>query len=264
MDYWDIKIKQDIVSASELVDLGVPLQSLQFTTLRGAPVVLPEVQPNGSLANATTPIGLIVAQEFPYVNATQSEVNGVDLDLSYRLGIGAFGRLSTSLNYSHMFHYYLTAPTGATYDLAGTHGPSGVSGDTGNPKDRAVLSESWDRGPWDATVTVNYVGPFNLTDPSIGLDTCGESIQNSGKWVNTYAGPASFCQVDRFVDTDFYLQYDVDRAHRLCTAPSSTCLTSHRRWTCRPTAVPATTPAAFFRPGCHRIRSFSIGFSYTL
>jgi iron complex outermembrane recepter protein len=208
-DYWDVKIKQDIVSASELVDLGVPLQSLQFTTLRGAPVPLPEVQPNGSLANATTPIGLIVAQEFPYVNATQSEVNGVDLDLSYRQGIGAFGKLSTSLNYSHMLHYYLTAPTGVTFDLAGTHGPSGVSGDTGNPKDRAVLSESWDRGPWDASLSINYVGAFNLTDPSVGLYTCGDSIQNSGKWVNDYAGPASFCQVNRFVDTDLYVEYTV-------------------------------------------------------
>lgn len=207
LDYWKIRIRQDIVSASELVNLGVPLQSLQFTTLRGAPVILPQVQANGSLAPALTPVGLIAAQEFPYVNATQTEVNGLDVDLSYHFGLGAFGRLSTSLNYSHMFHYYLTAPGAVTTDLAGTHGPSGVSGDTGNPKDRAVLSESWDRRGWDVTATLNYISSFDLTDPSIGINTCGESIQNSGKWINTYAGPASFCEVERFIDADLYLQY---------------------------------------------------------
>jgi iron complex outermembrane receptor protein len=155
LDYWDIKVKQDIVSASELVNLGVPLQSLQFQIVRGAPVKLPQVQPDGSLVNETTPVGLILAQLFPYVNATQTEVNGIDLDLESHVDIGKAGRLTATLNYSHMFHYYLTAPTGVTSDLAGTHGPTGVSGDTGNPQDRAVLTLGWDRGPWDVSTTIN-------------------------------------------------------------------------------------------------------------
>src|ERR1700733_6136585 len=171
VDYWDIKIKQDIVSASELVDLGVPLESLQFNIVRGRPVPLQQVQPNGSLANALTPVGLILAQDFPYVNATQTEVNGVDVDLDSHVELGVIGKLSASLNYTRMLHYYLTAPGGFTTDLAGTHGPTGVSGDTGNPKDRAVLSLSWDRGPWDVTTTINYTGAFNLTDPSIGIES---------------------------------------------------------------------------------------------
>ena len=36
---------------------------------------------------------------------------------------------------------------GSTFDLAGTHGPSGVSGDTGNPKDRINARLSWTKGP---------------------------------------------------------------------------------------------------------------------
>jgi iron complex outermembrane recepter protein len=209
LDYWDIRIKQDVVSASELVDLGVPAQSLQYQIVRGPSVVLPQVQPNGSLANEPTPVGLILFQTFPYVNATQTEVNGIDLDLESHLDIGAAGRLSATLNYSHMLHYYLTAPGGVTTDLAGTHGPTGVSGDTGNPKDRAVVTLGWDRGPWDVTATVNYIGSFSLTDPSIGIDDCSDSILNSGKWVNPYNGPVSFCQVNRFVDFDLYAEYTV-------------------------------------------------------
>lgn len=207
VDYWDIKIKQDIVSASELVNLGVPFQSLQFNIVRGPPVLLQQVQANGTLATAQTPVGLILAQEFPYVNATQTEVNGIDIDLDAHVGLGIVGKLSASLNYSHLFHYNLTAPGGVTTDLAGTHGPTGVSGDTGNPQDRAVLSLSWDRGPWEATATVNYVGAFNLTDPSIGIDTCSESVINSGKWVNPYSGPAAYCEVSHFTDVNLYAEY---------------------------------------------------------
>lgn len=207
VDYWDIKIKQDIVSASELVDLGVPLQSLQFNIVRGPPVPLQQVQANGSLATALTPVGLILAQEFPYVNATQTEVNGVDVDLDSHVELGVIGKLSASLNYTRMLHYYLTAPGGFTTDLAGTHGPTGVSGDTGNPKDRAVLSLSWDRGPWDVTTTINYTGAFNLTDPSIGIESCSDSVLNSGKWVNPYSGPPSFCEVHHFIDVNLYAEY---------------------------------------------------------
>jgi iron complex outermembrane recepter protein len=207
LDYWDIKVKQDIVSASELVDLGVPAQSLQFQTVRGPQVIAPEVQPNGTLANALTPVGLILYQLFPYVNATQTEVNGIDVDFENHLDFGNVGKVTITLNYSHMFHYYLTAPTGVTSDLAGTHGPTGVSGDTGNPQDRAVLNLDWERGPWDVSASVNYVGAFSLTDPSIQIYTCSDSILNSGKWINPYNGPSSFCKVDRFTDVNLYGEY---------------------------------------------------------
>lgn len=220
VDYWDIKVKQDVVSASELVNLGVPAQSLQFQTVRGPQVMLPVVTPAcqnnlSTCPSALTPVGLIAYQLFPYVNATQTEVNGIDLDLESHIDIGRWGRLTATLNYSHMFHYYLSAPTGVTSDLAGTHGPTGVSGDTGNPQDRAVFNLTWDHGPWSVSGTVNYIGAFDLTDPSIQIYTCSDSILNSGKWVNPYAGPQSFCKVDRFVDVDLYGEYSFNEHLRV-------------------------------------------------
>jgi iron complex outermembrane receptor protein len=218
LDYWDIKIKEDIISASEAVDLGLSSQSALFPIVRGQPVTLQQVTSvnpvTGTYTTApgVTPVGLIIYQAFPYLNATQTQVNGIDVDLASHFDIGAAGKLTASLNYSHMLHYYLTSPLGITTDLAGTHGPTGVSGDTGSPKDRAVFSLEWERGSWDVTGTVNYVGAFNLTDPSIGLDDCGSSIVNAGKWSATtgYTGPVSFCQVDRFVDVDLYSEYHVN------------------------------------------------------
>ena len=219
IDYWDIKVNRDIITASEAVNLGVSSQSALFPIVRGPSVVLAQVSSVNPLtgayttAPAATPVGLIVYQAFPYLNDTQTQVNGLDLDLASHVDIGAAGFLSVSLNYSHMFHYYLSSPLGVTTDLAGTHGPIGVSGDTGNPKDRAVLTLGWEYGPWNVTGTVNYTGAFNLTDPSIGLYTCGESIVESGKWspLTGYTGPASFCQVERFVDVNLYTEYSVSK-----------------------------------------------------
>jgi iron complex outermembrane recepter protein len=214
VDYWDVKVKQDIVSASELVSLGVPEQSLQFQTVRGPQVVQPVVTAacvNNLSACPTelTPIGLIAYQVFPYVNATKTEVKGLDIGLESHVDVGPIGRLSATLNYTHTFHYYLEAPTGMTWDLAGTHGPTGVSGDTGNPKDRAVLTVGWDRGAWSTTATVNYISSFSLTDPSVGLNTCGESIISEDRWIGTYTGPSSFCGVNHFTDVDLYGEYAV-------------------------------------------------------
>jgi len=219
IDYWNIKVKRDIIPAYEAVNLGVSSQSALFPIVRGPSVVLAQVTSVNPVtgayttAPASTPVGLIDYQTFPYLNDTETQVNGLDVDLVSHVDIGASGHLSASLNYSHMFHYYLSTPLGVTTDLAGTHGPIGVSGDTGNPKDRAVLTLRWERGPWNLTGTVNYTGAFNLTDPSIGLDTCGESIVEQGWWSSStgYTGPASFCKVDRFVDVDLYSEYSFSK-----------------------------------------------------
>jgi iron complex outermembrane recepter protein len=220
IDYWDIKVQRDIIPAYEAVNLGVLSQSALFPIVRGPSVVLAQVTSVNPVTGAyttiaaSTPVGLIVAQAFPYLNGSQTQVNGLDLDLASHVDIGAAGVLSASLNYSHMFHYYLSSPLGVTTDLAGTHGPSGVSGDTGSPKDRAVLTLGWERGPWNVTGTVNYTGAFNLTDPSIGLNTCGESIVvETVKWspLTGYTGPAPFCTVDRFVDVNLYTEYSFSR-----------------------------------------------------
>ena len=62
---------------------------------------------------------------------------------------------------------------------------------------------------------VNNIGAFELTDPSIQIYTCSDSILNSGKWVNPYAGPESFCKVDRFVDVDLYGEYSFNEHLRV-------------------------------------------------
>jgi len=75
---------------------------------------------------------------------------------------------------------YILAVQGTTFQLAGTHGPSGVSGDTGNPKDRGTPAVTWEKAGATLTLSENYTGPFSITDPSAGLTTCEIALSSSG------------------------------------------------------------------------------------
>ncbi|HXQ64469.1 MAG TPA: TonB-dependent receptor, partial [Steroidobacteraceae bacterium] len=157
---------------------------------------------------------LLLYQPYPYVNASQDKTSGVDVDMKARLWDTAeAGRLTAELNYTHVIQFDLLA-YGVTYDLAGTHGPSGVSGDTGNPKDRASLSLTWDRGPASVTGTLNYIGSFSITDPSAtNQGTCAGALVSNltleyfVKFVSSANVPTQYCTVASFTDVDLYGRY---------------------------------------------------------
>jgi iron complex outermembrane recepter protein len=223
-DYWDIKVNQDIQSGFNVSALcasspNVPTcQNLVFPIVRTPPVTLPFCTSTGNCTTQElTPIGPVLALEFPYLNLSQTHVNGLDMDLASHFDIGSAGRLTASLNYSHTFHY-IFGIAGNSVDLAGTHGPQVISGDTGNPKDRATASLAWDLGPWNVTASVNYVGTYNLTDPTSGFPTCQIAIQSGGvlgpqltRFPGTFPAAAApllnYCDVKSFTDVNLYAQY---------------------------------------------------------
>jgi iron complex outermembrane receptor protein len=151
-----------------------------------------------------------------YENAGKILIEGLDVDLLTHFDIGNFGKITTQLNYSHIFEYNASSCYDgqcATVYLAGTHGPSGISGDTGNPQDRAVLTVSWDRGPIDITATVNYVGHYSLNDPSVGETTCADAVADYGgiKFGVTGVYPTQYCTVHHFTDVNLYGSYMINR-----------------------------------------------------
>ena len=146
---------------------------------------------------------------------SETQTEGIDVDFQSHFDLGDFGRLSAELNYTHVIEYNQVVD-GVTYSLAGTHGPSSVSGDTGNPKDRAVLTLSWDRGPMTVSATVNYTSHFSITDPSSAVNTCEAGLLYGG--TTAYGAhftpnatiPAYLCTVHTFVDTNLYARYAVN------------------------------------------------------
>jgi len=111
--------------------------------------------------------------------------------------------------------------------LAGTHGPTVVSGDTGNPRSRLSWTNTVGKGPWSLTATLNYISAFSVIDPSavafIGptqpQDSCIEALQNGLGAAVTTAYPnlitqgivpnQSMCSVKHFTTLDLYGRYDV-------------------------------------------------------
>jgi iron complex outermembrane receptor protein len=218
-DYWDIKVNQDIQAGTTVLFLGG--NPALFPITYGAQILLPFCTANNvcNTDKLTPAPGPVLYQAFPYYNLTQTHVNGLDLDLLSKIDIGAAGRLTAQLNASYMFHYVFGLPNGTnpgvttTFDLAGSHGPSIISGDTGNPKLRAVASLAWDLGPWNVTATVNYVGRFNLTDPTNGEPDCATAMIFGGVFGGRFGGTPSqelldkYCEVKSFTDVDLYAQY---------------------------------------------------------
>ena len=210
LDYWDIRINEDIEAGVSALFLGDD-PSL-FPVGRGAVQVLPEVTAIGPagpvLSLRPTPVGPYAYQLFPFVNFSETHVNGVDVDLTAYADLRSAGRLSGSLNYTRIIHYLFGfAPN--LVELAGTHGPTIVSGDTGNPKNRATASLTWDRGRTTVTLSANYVGSMNITDPSSGTTTCAAALKTlSGFPIGSSpVGLGNWCNVSHFISVDLYGQY---------------------------------------------------------
>jgi iron complex outermembrane recepter protein len=206
VDYYNIKIDNDILPVFET---GVGLAG--YTSLvRGPQVVLPYVNSSGQTVDQLTPVGTILEANYPYVNASSTHTTGYDVDLKYHWDMGSIGRFTGEASWTHELTYQLTV-SGVTYELAGTHGPSGVSGDTGNPKDRFNVRLSWTKGPLTITPSVNFIGHFSIIDPSADYDTCAESLGFEGNFPSATVTPAEkgFCNVGYFLETDVYGSYQV-------------------------------------------------------
>jgi len=209
VDFWDIKVSNLIVSPSEFSAL--PFPPAPVVNARTGPVTLPVLQANGTSVLETLPEGEPIYSLSSYENAGEIHVNGIDFDLNTHFDVGNFGRITGSLNWSHEFLWDMSscyAGQCVTAYLAGTHGPTGISGDTGNPKDRAVLTLAWDKGPWDMTWTLNYTGHYSLTDPSTGITNCAEAVDDSfGTKFLTGVFPEQYCTVRHFTDVNLYVAY---------------------------------------------------------
>jgi iron complex outermembrane receptor protein len=202
-DFYKVKISNQIVSGSL-----PPLSD----GVRGAPVTTNCSNGAGGVVPCTPAVGPILYVPVSYINANSTAVSGLELTSHYDLHLGGFGTITTEIDWSHQLKYLLTEG-GVTSELAGTHGPFVIGGDTGNPKDRVQGSVSWASGPLNVRATVNWISAFSLTDPSFGFDSCSISATNVPIPFPFFPGTAnqptnsSYCKVGDFIDTDLYASY---------------------------------------------------------
>lgn len=153
-------------------------------------------------------VGPVLYYPNHYVNANSTTTSGIELNSKYKFKLGDYGTLLANLDWSHTASYILDQPGFGAKQLAGTHGPFVIGGDTGNPKDRINAVFTWDKDAWQVTTAFNWISGYNLTDPSYFgyLDTCAAGATVDG-WFPFKAPPSQYCNVASFLDTDLTIRY---------------------------------------------------------
>jgi iron complex outermembrane receptor protein len=217
VDYYHIVIKNQIISASELPTYFTSA-SIAANCVRGPDLAIPGVSNGAGGFDTAVPLaGPLSACFAGYVNAQSTETSGLDVQSQYQRRLGEdYGSLTARVEWTHLLDYNLTSPIGAVFQLAGTHGPSGVSGDTGNPRDRFTGSLTYENGPFAATLSDYLIGAYSVTDPSSGG---GSQATCAGAWAAGLAlagatvSPANskYCQVAAFNTANLALSYKINR-----------------------------------------------------
>jgi len=209
LDFYQIEVKNQIVQGT-----GDPANAV-----RGAPVVSDCSNGAGGTVSCTPAVGPILYIPVQYVNANATKVSGWELDTKYKVGLGQWGTLTPQLDWSHTMSYIFTAG-GVSYQLAGTHGPAVIGGNTGNPKDRAQFTLTYEQGPLQVAGTLNYISSFSLTDPSgsnagVPVLTCDDGVNQGGyfaAWIPS-GSPTdqSVCKVHSFTTLNLTAAYKVNK-----------------------------------------------------
>jgi iron complex outermembrane receptor protein len=203
IDYYDIRISNQIVSVGLFGQAQIDNPAAFGTRLYRVN------SPTVANAAPTDANDTILYGTYPFINVGQTRTDGVDLDLRARWDLGSAGRLAAQLQYSHMFHYTIDR-FGVRYELAGTHGPSFVSTNTGTPRERASLTLTWTRGPLEVASTVSYISSFAVRDPSYDLPDCSAAL--AGIFPNGAPADSPLCRVGGFTEVGVNAVYQVSAA----------------------------------------------------
>jgi len=207
IDYYKIEVMNQINTASGLPGFVPDL-------VRGPVAPVDIVGADGVVRQGMPSVGPISYATSPYVNSGTTSTQGVELDLNWKMNLGEAGKVRANLTFNHLISYELES-AGEKFELAGTHGPSVVSGNTGNPKNRAQLVLGWDKGPVGVTTTFNWVSDYSNLDPSLGELDCthvAAGVGGRGYFANVAGSknPASYCRTPSFLSTDLNVTYKVN------------------------------------------------------
>ena len=257
-DYYNIKVKDQIIAVGLLgqTQLNNPA-AYGALIYRGAP--------DPTIPGET--VGPITYETYPFLNASETDTSGIDLDLRTHWKLGAYGELRTEFNATHMLKYDMTFG-GVTYAFAGNHGPSFVSGDTGTPRDRVQATVTWNQGPLELTGTLNYLSGISVLDPTAKPDTCDFALK--GTFPSGVPPQAqNFCRVPSFTTFNLAGRYEISKGFSV-HASVTNLFDRHAPYdlqTFGSTGNGAQSGGAAYNPALHQDgaigRFYMVGASYT-
>ena len=205
LDYYKITIDGQIIPASAA---GPAVYNPLNNIVRGAP----QQVTFGDGSTGLSSVGTIAYATVPYINGQSTTTSGVEFETSYKFKLEDKSSFKVGFQWTRVLNYDMTVG-GVTFNLAGTHGPSIIGGDTGNPKDRAQLTLAYENGPFTISTTTNYIGSYDVTDPSLaGAEDCvGGITSNTAEFVNGATPPSRYCTIPSFIYTNLNTSYKVSK-----------------------------------------------------
>ena len=151
--------------------------------------------------------GTIIEYLTPYVNSSYSITAGIDFGWKTLFDLGPYGRITTSLDATHLIQSQQTFGD-VTYYYVGTVGPTALSGSTGTPANRGTLTIDWTRGPLSLGTTLNYRSAMQGIDESLGAPfTC---LQLSATNPHCYVAGFGYANVYGQYRVDEHMQFMVN------------------------------------------------------
>ena len=134
-----------------------------------------QLHPIQGSTNKDFPLAYILEQKS---NFARNFASGIDLNLNYRRqepGIGNFVlNLDGTLTTEHGYQY----PTGPSVSDLGVYRDFGPT-----PRWRHILTLSYKRGPWNASVTHNYTAGYrDYTDPALAGEPNYPEVRDVSAW----------------------------------------------------------------------------------
>lgn len=148
-----------------------------------------------STAVTPTDPGGIVNVFVGYENSDESLTRGLDVEIKHRWDLGGgMGRMTGTMNWSHLFVQRVISQGGVTHDYAGTHGNCDITNCIGSPKDKISVAATWEMEPFRLGANVNFRGSmsnkFEQSDTS-----CAQALANGTDF-------PSGCKVKSFTTLD--------------------------------------------------------------
>ena len=106
-----------------------------------------------------------------YFNAASQATRGIDLEARYRMSMGTWGRMDLVTNNSYMEYLRISVAPGQL--------PQNFAGTATVPRYRGTHSAIWQKGPWDASATLNVIGSYNQ------LNTINGVLGKVSSWTTT-------------------------------------------------------------------------------
>lgn len=146
--------------------------------------------------------GTLLISKAPYRNSSYTEIKGVDLDVKQRFNMGAYGRSTVGLTWTHIASWMRAESATVKYQYAGTHGNCDTSNCAGTPKDKISVVAGWDYNALNLTATANYRS--DMKNVLFEGDLCASKFANG-------ADAPTGCKLASFTTVDLSARYNLSK-----------------------------------------------------